>query len=64
MQAETGAQCFKTFYGRNLQMFIISWSVCPWQAVSAWQMLWVRPGAYPRVKHLKGKLRPYLLALG
>jgi hypothetical protein len=22
----------KTFYGRNLRLFIISYSVCPWQA--------------------------------
>ncbi len=22
------AQCYKTFYGRNFQMFVISWGVC------------------------------------
>jgi hypothetical protein len=27
----TKVQCYKTFYGRNLQMFLISKSVCPWQ---------------------------------
>jgi hypothetical protein len=25
------AQCYKTFYVRNLQIFSISWSVCVWQ---------------------------------
>ncbi len=25
------AQCYKTFYGRNLRMFVISQSVCPLQ---------------------------------
>jgi len=28
---ELWAQCYKTFYGRNLRMFVISYSVCPWQ---------------------------------
>ncbi len=28
-------QCYKTFYGRYLRMFIISQSVCPWQAFPA-----------------------------
>ncbi len=28
-------QCFKTFYGRNLRIFIKSQSVCPWQAFPA-----------------------------
>jgi hypothetical protein len=23
----TGCQCYKPFYGRNLQMFVINWSV-------------------------------------
>ncbi len=27
---------YKTFYGRNLQIFVISWSACPWQAFPAW----------------------------
>jgi hypothetical protein len=26
---------YKTFYGRNLQIFAISYSVCPWQALLA-----------------------------
>jgi hypothetical protein len=26
------SQSYKTFYGRKLQIFIISWSVCPWHA--------------------------------
>jgi hypothetical protein len=33
-------QCYKTFYGCNLQMGQISWVFCPWQAY-----LWVRPGS-------------------
>ncbi len=28
-------QCYKTFYGRTLCIFIISQSVCPWQAFPA-----------------------------
>ncbi len=28
-------QCYKTFYGRKLRLFIISWSVCPWKAFAA-----------------------------
>jgi hypothetical protein len=26
----TGAHCYKTYYNRNLQMFLISSSVCHW----------------------------------
>jgi hypothetical protein len=26
---------YKTFYGRNLRMFVISYGVCPWQAFQA-----------------------------
>ncbi len=26
---------YKTFYGRNLKIFLISLSVCPWQASAA-----------------------------
>jgi hypothetical protein len=29
------AQCYKTLYIRNSQFFVISWSVCPWQAFLA-----------------------------
>ncbi len=28
-------QCYKTFYDRKLRLFIISYSVCPWQAFPA-----------------------------
>jgi len=28
-------QYYKTFYGRNLRISVISWSVCPWQASPA-----------------------------
>jgi hypothetical protein len=44
-------QSYKTFYVRNSQMFIISLSVCSWQAFPA---LLGMPGSYPRVDHLKG----------
>jgi hypothetical protein len=27
----TRGQCYKTFYGRNLRVFVISYSVRPWQ---------------------------------
>jgi hypothetical protein len=38
------AQCHKTFYGRNLRIFVISSSVCPWQAFSSLvHCLCVRP---------------------
>jgi hypothetical protein len=26
------AQCCKTLHVRNLRLFVISWSICPWQA--------------------------------
>ncbi len=29
----TGASVIKLFYGRNLQIFVISWSVCPLRLV-------------------------------
>ncbi len=29
------SQCYKTFFGRNLPSFVISWSVCPRQAFPA-----------------------------
>ncbi len=35
MSLTTKGQCYKAFYGRNLQIFVISWSVCPWQAFPA-----------------------------
>jgi hypothetical protein len=28
--------CYKTFYGRNLQIFVISYSACPCQTFPAW----------------------------
>jgi hypothetical protein len=30
-QCATRGQCYKTFYGRNLRIFVISLSVCPIQ---------------------------------
>ncbi len=37
-------------------MFLISQSVCAWQAFPTYSgiSLWVKPGTYPRVEHLKG----------
>jgi hypothetical protein len=32
---DTLAQFYKTFYVRNLQMFVISYSVCPGQAIKS-----------------------------
>ncbi len=32
---ETWGLYYKTFYGGNLQIFVISQSVCPWQAFTA-----------------------------
>jgi hypothetical protein len=32
----TGAQCYKTFFARNLLIFGISLSVCPWLAFPAY----------------------------
>jgi hypothetical protein len=31
-------QCYKTFYGRKLRIFFVSWSICPWQAFPASSM--------------------------
>ncbi len=48
------AQCYKTFYVRNLQVFVISNNGCPWKTFPAWSIVFmVRPGANPRVDHLK-----------
>ncbi len=35
---QPGGQYFETFYGRMLQIFIISYSICPWQAFQACPM--------------------------
>ncbi len=35
----TRAQCYKTFYNCNLPMFVISQSVCPWQAFLAYSIV-------------------------
>ncbi len=32
---EARCQCYKTFYGRKLRLFVLSYSVCPWQAFPA-----------------------------
>ncbi len=33
--APASGQCYKTFYGRKLRLFIISYSAFPWQAFPA-----------------------------
>ena len=41
-----GAQRYKTFYPRNLRMFVISWSVCSWlQPLPPSLKFVARPGA-------------------
>jgi hypothetical protein len=34
-EIDTKAQCYKTFYVRNLRIYVISESVCPWQSFLA-----------------------------
>ncbi len=65
---ESRPQCYKTFYDCNLQIFVISQSVSPWQAFPAQSnVLLVRPGGFPRVENLKGaslgQAMPYLQIL-
>ncbi len=38
MKLTPGAQCYKTFCGRNLRIFIISYGVCPRQASPAYSI--------------------------
>ncbi len=46
-------QCYKTFFSRCLRMFVVSLSVCPWQAFQSLVLcLWVRLAAYSMVEHL------------
>jgi len=56
------APMYKTFYFRNLCMFLVNSSVCPWQELPALSNAQV---AYPRVDYLKSTsfgLAPALLA--
>ncbi len=40
----TGVRCYKTFFSRNLRIFVISWSVCTWKSLSSlFYCLRVRP---------------------
>jgi hypothetical protein len=41
-----GKNCYKTFYIRNLQMYVISPSVWPWQAFPALSLLARKARAY------------------
>ncbi len=53
---------YKTFYGRNLWIFVI---VCLSLAIlsNLVECMWVRPGDYPREEHLKGASFGYAPAL-
>jgi hypothetical protein len=42
---------FKTFYGRNLRILVISYSVCPGKPFQLSLMFWL--GTYHRVEHLE-----------
>ncbi len=43
------ASCYKSHYVRNLRIFVVSQSVCPWQAFPAKSNVFeVRPRAYPK----------------
>ncbi len=37
---DTRCLCYKTFYSNNLNYFVISWSVCPWQDFPAKSYVW------------------------
>ncbi len=55
--ANSRCQSNKTFYGRNLQMFVISYSVFPRQAPPVLSnVLSLRSGAYLGAEYLKGAL--------
>jgi hypothetical protein len=49
----TRPQCYKTFYDHNLLMFEIATVVVTGRPFSLVKCLQVRPGAYPRVEHMK-----------
>jgi hypothetical protein len=49
---DTGGLYYKPFYGRNLQIFRISYSVCPWEDFPAKSMFVSK--ANPRAEHQKG----------
>ncbi len=44
-------QCYKTFFGRKLRLFVISQSICPWHAFPAQSNVWGEP---IRVKQAPG----------
>jgi hypothetical protein len=46
----TRAQCYKTFYGRILRIFEISWSVCPWQAFPVKSNVWGKPALFANIR--------------
>jgi hypothetical protein len=50
------AQCYKTFYIRNLQIFSISWSVCLWQIYQPYFNVCWQGQELTQVKHLSGTL--------
>ncbi len=46
----TCGQCYKTFYGRKLRIFVISQSLSLASLSSLVYCLWARPGSCPRVE--------------
>ncbi len=47
-------QPYKTFYGCNLRLFLLSYSVCPRKTIQLSLMFVGKAGAYLRVKYLSG----------
>jgi len=53
---DPGRNVIKLFKAANSQMFVISQSVLSLASLSSLvYCLWARPGAYPRLEHLKWK---------
>ncbi len=51
---DTWGQCCKNFYGRKLRIFVKSWSVCSWQAIPAYSIVFGKVRSLPLREHLKG----------
>ncbi len=47
-------QFYKTLYGRNLPMFVISCSVCPLQAITPWSNVYIKAGT--NIMNFRNKL--------
>ncbi len=59
----TRLQCYKTFNDRNLRVFVISLSVCPWQALHTIRLLeklaWVNQSSLLRKSINDGQKKFY-----